>query len=155
MTTPRRDPNDYLLLVYWGATSPHLIGYWPARELLIGFLEMWRIGSTLKAIIHYTTFWARFCSNRLRQPINCGNDLLQQLNMVFNRLNIFSRVAWIRITVSLTFGKKNICGQLKLPVRCSDVFDIAWCTICHKDVRIGSRIFCRGTVCRKKKPNLT
>ena len=77
-----------------------------------------------------------FCSYRLRQPICCRNGLLRQLNMVFSRLNIISRVARMRITDCLTFGQKNICRELILLASFSEVFNVAWCTKCHKDVRI-------------------
>ena len=59
---------------------------------------MWRIGSTLEATTHYATFRASFCSNHLRQPISCKNGKLRQLNMIFSRLNILSRVIRIRMT---------------------------------------------------------
>ena len=43
--------------------------------------------------------------------------------MVFSRFTILSRVAWMRITASLTFGQQNICRQLNLLASCSEVFD--------------------------------
>ena len=134
--TTRNVPNNFFL--YWGATSPDFIGYWSARELLIVSLVMWRIGSTLKATIHYSNFRASIFIYRLLQTavIKLREWLLRQLNMVFSRLNILSRVARMRITASLTFGHKNTCGQLQLFASYSEVFDVAWCTKCHNEVKI-------------------
>ena len=75
-----------------------------------------------------------FFRNRLWQPVNYGNDILQQLNMVFCRLNILPRVARMRITASLSLGQKIISGQLKHLASYSKVFDVAFG--CRKEVRI-------------------
>ena len=67
------------------------------------------------------------------QPITCRNGLLWQLNMVFSRQNILSRIARIRITASLTFDQKNIFVELKLLASCSEVDADQKC---HKEVTI-------------------
>ena len=129
----QREPND--LFFVWVLRSYVTASDW---LLDIPWIVDWFASDVthLIATIHEATFRARFCSNRLRQRISCGNGLLRQLSMVFSRLNILSRVARNRMTASLTFGQKNICGQLKLLASCSKVFEVTWYTKCNKKVRI-------------------
>ena len=129
MTTYMEMPDAkiiYFLFGYWGATSPHLIGYQPTCDLLINSLMMWGIGSTLNATIHYSIFRAS-SANKLRQ-----------LNMVFSMLHILSRVTRMRLTASMTFGQKNICGQLEIFASFLEFFDVARCTKWHNGVKIST-----------------
>ena len=79
----------YFLFRHWGAR--HLIGYYPARALLIGLLVIWRIGSTHKATIHYANFRASFAwqpfpaVNNLREwSITAAKHCIQQAEYSFS-----------------------------------------------------------------------
>ena len=78
--------------------------------------------TTRKGPNHFSIVWV------LRSYITAFNWLLTS--------SIISWIARMRIAAFLTLGQKNVCGRLKLLASCLKFLDVAWCTKCHKEVRL-------------------